>query len=1268
MVVKTICAAAAALLAGVVQGQGWKHEVRGFPSEAVEGQPLRFQVAYSASEPAKLHAELKDTGNVVHVSETQSVSGRGVADFSLLVPEGKLKGLLLVAVWFGEDWRSPHGAITHVGPIPVYTAEEGARMARADAQASAMRKRLGLSASRRSIAVVSGGWAGRSAALAQRYVRALAATGHRCVQLGPEAVSNRGVLDPRYVSLVVIPEAQTYPGEAIAPLERYLRGGGHVVFLGAPAFDRLVRRLPEAGNPAWVDDRELAERVRRTPARIGLLDMSRLGAGSWRRSSNDMASPASWRMETDGATPALYHEIGNLSGWDTLETSLTRPGGEGDNLVTFRARGSDRTTALAVEMRERDGSRWIAVTPVTTKWQRHALPVSAFARWDPERKSGRGAAGDHLNLRDVTTVATGLAFTHTTVPGGRHAYWFSDLGATHGPEVRSFTAPTLDTVSPEYKLYPIRGARSLDASASRVLLPVPPPTMLRNLLSTHPRPVGAGFGKGRKYRWIPLLQVKGEQGVAGTIATLVCHLSGPYARGRWASFTVPDRDWYARPDVVRYVAAVADRMLQPPMLAEAGAEFYGYFPDEKPRLGARACAVAAGLSARFTVSAGTGARPVLTRTVRLTPEAGGVAASLTWDPPRLDAGRYAVRVTLLRNGRPVDEVGHEITVRQPIGTPNLSRPSSWVTVENGQFSLAGKPWYPHGVNYMPSSGVAAEDGHYFEQWLSSESYDPVVIERDLKRIREIGFNMVSVFIYTESTHNHNLIDLLNRCDAHGLRVNLSLRPGTPLDFEWPAIGEIIKANRLADDPTVFAYDLAWEPAWGYRDQRRRWDDEWAEWLRQRYGSVENAEKDWGEKAPREGGRVAGPADADVTASSTIPKAVAAYRRFQDDLLSRKHMEARRKIRTLDTRHLLSFRMSIAGDPTCGPTIMPYDFAGLARSMHFMAPEGYGRIGDAERVRPGWFTAAYSRMAAPGRPVLWAEFGYTIWNKALAADVEPGLSFADAFDRRHYLPGTVEFTENYYRAFYDMALRSGSAGTVCWWYPGGFRFGENSDFGIINPDGTWRGLTRIIAENARRFAERPKPPGPDSWITVDRDACPDGIFGLYARVKDEFWRLVDSGKHPGLRTDGDGTDSASAPLIAVGNVPCTGANPPKWLNAEFEYVRVLDAKGDWVEVPYEGGTVAVEPGRPVRVRVLAGNNGIAAWVSGTGAGAVHAVALDASGQAAARVPVRADVPRLGTAGEVELTLAAPGDYSITMQSEKRFVFGERRALRLAGAPR
>ncbi len=1258
---------AAATVALPAAAQAWRHEVRSFPPEVIEGQALKFEVAYAAAEPEKLHAEVKDAQNVVHVTDVRTVSGTGVARFSIAIPPDRFKGQLLVAVWFGENWQQPRAPIIHVGPIPVWTAEEGRRI-EANARSAASRiAQLGLSEKRPAIGVLSGGWGGRSAALPRQYAQALAATGRRVVLLSPDDVTSRQILNKRLVTMLVVPEARTFPGPAVSTLSSYLRAGGHMIAMGAPAFDRLVRQMP-AGMPhagEWLDEWQVGEVLRATPATASLIDAATMQEADWRRSTNDTTYEASHAIEdVAGVGRALHVKISNLTGWETLATTLARPAAATDNVVTFRARGSAATTALSIELTEADGSRWIAVTPLAPKWQRYVLAVGAFVLWDPDHKSGRGGPGDKLDLTRIRTMAVGLAFTHTSVGGGKHEYWFAEPGVGKASDLPRYTSPTLDTFSPAYKVYPVRGATRIDASRSKDLFACEPPSLPKHVLSTHPRTEGTGYLKARKWRWVPLLQVTGKQGVAGTIATLLCHRDDEFAGGRWASFTAAEPEWYARPDVRRYVVALAKRMLDPDMLHEGGAEYFGAFPDDKMRVGAVAAEGSRSeLLADIRVEAlGPGATQPVYHTTRPLSRAGAnLACEATWAAGNLTANRYRVTTVLLRNGKPIDRLSHEITVR------SASRPgrvTDWITAKDGQFQLSGKPWYPHGVNYMPSSGIAIEAGHYFEQWLSTESYDPVVIERDLARCQQIGFNMISAFVYIESMHNRNLIDLLNRCDAHGLRVNLSLRPGTPLDFEWPGIGDIIKANHLADDPTVFAYDLAWESVWGFRDARVRWDGEWERWVVDHYGSVEAAEQDWGRPIPRVGGKVAGASDAEVLATGP-DRMVAAYRRFLDDLLSRKHLEARQKIHTVDARHLLSFRMSEGGNPTCGAHLMGYDYTGLARDMDFVSPEGYGRIGDWEKVKPGWFTVPYARLTAPGHPVLWAEFGYTIWNRGADIAEPASASPEDALDRRFYQPETIAFTENYYRCFFDMALKSGSAGTVCWWYPGGYRFGENSDFGIINPDGTWRGLTRIIAEYAKKFAARPLPPQPDAFIQVDRDAHADGLFGIYTQAQDEFWKLIAQGKTPGLRADGDGTDSATAPRVAVGNVPITGSNPPKHLNAEFDSLQVRNADGQWQDVPYEGATVTVKAGEPIRIRGVAGNTGKAAWLpSSAGVGPVvliarcrNAMAAGGNGDALGIGPLEASVQPLGTSDTMVAEMPAlPDGARIRVEMTLRGVSG------------
>jgi len=86
----------------------------------------------------------------------------------------------------------------------------------------------------------------------------------------------------------------------------------------------------------------------------------------------------------------------------------------------------------------------------------------------------------------------------------------------------------------------------------------------------------------------------------------------------------------------------------------------------------------------------------------------------------------------------------------------------------------------------------------------------------------------------------------------------------------------------------------------------------------------------------------------------------------------------------------------------------------------------------------------------------------------------------------------------------------------WWYPGGYRVNEQSDFGIINPDGTDRPVTKVIREWGPRFLSAAKPAAPDVWIGVNRNADARGLVGMYKAIEREYWQALADGHRPGLR--------------------------------------------------------------------------------------------------------------------------------------------------------
>src|SRR5207244_2067085 len=72
-----------------------------------------------------------------------------------------------------------------------------------------------------------------------------------------------------------------------------------------------------------------------------------------------------------------------------------------------------------------------------------------------------------------------------------------------------------------------------------------------------------------------------------------------------------------------------------------------------------------------------------------------------------------------------------------------------------------------------------------------------------------------------------------------------------------------------------------------------------------------------------------------------------------------------------------------------------------------------------------------------------------------------------------LPPDLENQARLYRNMVEMARRSHAAGCFAWWYPGGWRVDERSDFGIVNPDSTLRPAAEVI----RQFKPRVEPPRP-----------------------------------------------------------------------------------------------------------------------------------------------------------------------------------------------
>ena len=958
------------------------------------------------------------------------------------------------------------------------------------------------------------------------------AAGYATEFISATVLTNPALLTARRYDLLVLPGARALPMAAAPAIMRYLQEGGDLLALGLPAWQSPLYQI----KGKWVSRESYeAEVAAQRPQHI-VEDFDRADLSRWSRSAGDASGKAEYELADVDRGKALHVKIGHLGGWETLTSpALVQPFPPGHTLTCFRAKGGPRTRQLALEWREAGGSRWISMVDLTPEWKDYTLLPDRFKAW-PAPAPGENRGGFHPDK--AVSCCVGLAMSHTAVEGDQHEYWFDDLGTAPSPFGDDLVptesqVPVLESISPSYQCYPITtpvvvrtdhqkmaleewegmrdpisgGRASARAQASfeftgdqgsRGRSPS------RYLIGLQPRARGVGFNQERPYRWEPLLGAydAAMQDYRGALGALVVNVETPLRGSVWAVFTPAEAAFYRQPVVTNCLHQVLVRMKRGVFFSEGGSEFFTVFAGQQFKAGARVVNFGREtvsnlqVSVKFLDAKGAPRRMVVAGEIALAP---GEAKAVEQSGLARNRGEAGVSASLRLAGVQIDGLRHELGVWEPKAKPEF------IEARDGGFWLRGKTWKVHGVNYMPSSGIGLANGHYFEEWLGRGAYDPEVIERDLRRVKAMNLNAVSVFISHESLGAQHLLDFLRRCEALGLHVNQSLRPGTPMDFQWRQMKELIEFYRLAQNDTVFAYDLAWEPSHGSHEQQQRaYAQLWTDWVLKRYGALAAAEKTWGQSNPQSAIRnphLDVPSMAQLTHDGEWRKLVADYRLFLDDLLREKYSAARRLVKSIDPHHAVSFRMSNAGDPTYNwDAALPYDFYGLAEAVDIWAPEAYGRIGDWERVRAGEFTAAYARLCDLRKPLMWAEMGHTVWDmNRMAPD-----------------PEKLAFEGRYYTDFYRMMIESGADGIFFWWYPGGFRLWENSDFGIINPDGTDRPVTKVIRTEGPRFLNAPKPGNPDNWIAVDRDRDARGLFGMYEAANVEFWKAMTEVRRPALK--------------------------------------------------------------------------------------------------------------------------------------------------------
>ena len=761
--------------------------------------------------------------------------------------------------------------------------------------------------------------------------------------------------------------------------------------------------------------------------------------------------------------------------------------------------------------------------------------------------------------------------------------------------------------------------------------------------SCYPRPEGKGFGHGYKWRWIPLAQACDKDGaVRGTAAWMTLHreplnegpdfedavrclINGrdmpkalPFTGSVCAVCAVSDHKTLQKIAKTSLLGDMVKRMQEGVFLSHAGSEKFSYWPGEAIKLGAVALNEAqktAVVKVRIQVREIEADKIVSENSGAMIIKPGALSTvSFNWTPEELNIGSYTVTTELLRDGKTIDTISHEFGVLDD----SKPDPDEFVTTRGRNFWLKGEPWYPVGVNYWPRYAIALECEDYTYHWLTPGFYNPEEVERDLAQMEKMGFNFIAIRAHHQ-TDRRTVLDVLRRCKKHGIRAFLFVHSNEitdephyfqgimmPTAFNEKATAEYIRECRLSDNPTLLGYDLIWEPAgwlfggftrgsfgWhGTAPYRDRWNKAWTQWIIDRYGSFENAEADWGMPVPKKGDLATYPSGKQFSEDGPWRVMMAAYRRFMEDFTSREFNDTAAKIRSADPNHLISFRQG---------NLSPLDFTitPMTKHLDFFTMEGYSFNTSGTGPDAVGFINRYIDFVTNRKPYFWCEYGMNVWDHE-----ERGPS-QDKIDQLSAI----------YEMIGDIGFQTGSSGVAPWWWSGGYRVSERSDYGVLKRDGSPRSCGLSLQESAAKYKVPRGYPESDTWFEMDRDSHAGALRWIAFNTGAEAYKKARSdNKMLGIKTKGSGTTSADTPLVAVGNRPYNGKNPPKYLNAEFNRVRIKVGNGAWKEVA-NGARISVPKGKPVIASVSVGNLQEATWLTteecGNRPGAVYLASTDES---------------------------------------------------------
>ncbi|NCC51153.1 MAG: hypothetical protein EOM20_08055 [Spartobacteria bacterium] len=1019
--------------------------------------------------------------------------------------------------------------------------------------------------------------------------------------------------------VLLVPDVAGFPVVWWHMLEEYLQRGGLAFFMGAyPFSDRMAGT---EGN-ALTQEEFVWNQVGQAQHVDGISAIQ-----LWRHVQGERMARGTVRVARHRDLPWDGVEVLVEDFEDSAVMQLDEwpPGTMAPDLnaLVFFARGDAQTTGLALTCSERDGALWRTTVPLLSGWRPYLLHEREFAYLGGGDPPGK----DHyLSFANITGMEIGLLNEAMPQEPGKHVFGLSDVRMLLDPRTPEdiLRQPDIDPLSPACRHYSTEGdevASLMDNRQYRV----------KGLRFQSPFYAANGWGgeRGTATRLIPLYEGKDKMDVSrGWPVSL--HMRAPEG-GRpprlwaWAALHANNE---TRAMLDELIPATITRLYQRMFLYRAGCEKSVFGPNENIQASAQwisGCASGQPLriSAELHDARGQTLRRVVSDAIPAREKGspyGPIALNLGLTPDLKEQKReYTIRMALEDaqvRGRVYDEVFQSVKILP--ATADDDR----VVVSGARFRDGRRPAFMLGVTFQPLIGHTACARAPSASWLNIGYFNPLRIARELDQLETMGINALALS-YDAVEQAPQLRFFADEAGKHRMRIYLNVAGLSPFAFDAQRAQALIEAADLAHAPAVFAFDVSCDADGDLSDAYLV--AAWRRWLIEQYGSFGHAVDVLGYSLWARGDGPGLPPDSALYSDGDHRAAVAVFRRFVDDYMSRLYGYIRRFIRAQGCSQLLSASCRCGPGRDFGqnrPRLFSDPASGI-QHMDFVSLDAGRLTGSNERFQEAVFLAAYARGVSGGKPVVWMDYGIPVGTAPELAQLRNQARIGEQM----------------------LELSSRSMASGC--FAG---VPEEPGVALMHPDGTWRPVAEIIRRYARKLLNDTQQPSLWKGREFRRSVDARGLPALWARWKDVYRGEVASGHIEEVRPYGFGQNTMDMALVSVGNVAFVDPAPLEYANAEWGAIRVDDQPV--LRAP--GATLDMRAGQTAVLEVI--NTGIATW-SASQQDKVRTVWMEARQEDGKTTLLQIGVVPSGQSTEFTWVAPSPGRWRLRPRIQGVGAFGE-----------